>query len=131
MYRFKQYVGIGEDDKKRRKRGRPRKGEVRNRKQNPPKSYKSILYESIDAITKKKKYVSISPKWQRYVQEQKEKLSSITGKSIYKTRMHDVEGVFGNIKKNLGFTQFNLREFPGVSIEWNLVCRAHNIKKLI
>lgn len=44
--------------------------------------------------------------------------------------MHDVEGVFGNIKKNLKFTSFNLRGFRGVNTEWTLIALAHNIKKI-
>ena len=45
--------------------------------------------------------------------------------------MHDVEGVFANIKKNLRFTSFNLRSFTGVNIEWTLISLAHNLKKIL
>ena len=65
------------------------------------------------------------------LQKQKEKLSTDQGKQIYKKRMHDVEGVFANIKKNLRFTSFNLRSFTGVNIEWTLISLAHNLKKIL
>jgi hypothetical protein len=41
-----------------------------------------------------------------------------------------VEPVFGIIKAVLGFRQFLLRGMRKVSGEWNLVCRAYNLKRL-
>ncbi len=68
--------------------------------------------------------------WQEHVRRQRKKLSTAKGKQIYRQRMYDVEGVFGNIKKNLKFTSFNLRGFKGVNTEWTLIALAHNIKKI-
>ncbi len=79
---------------------------------------------------KSKKYLSISKNWQEHVRRQRKKLSTAKGKQIYRQRMYDVEGVFGNIKKNLKFTSFNLRGFKGVNTEWTLIALAHNIKKI-
>jgi hypothetical protein len=94
------------------------------------KYYKTALYEHADEKTKQKKYLSISQNWQNHVRKQRKKFSTAKGKQIYRRRMHDVEGVFGNIKKNLKFTSFNLRGFRGVNTEWTLIALAHNIKKI-
>lgn len=92
---------------------------------------KSILYESINRATKKKKYLSVAYEWQRYAREQKEKLASPRGEKIYGRRMADVEPAFANIKHNLRFTSFRLRGFTGVRNEWNLISLAHNLKRML
>lgn len=101
------------------------------RKRKDHSFYRSTVYEHRDSRTGKKKYLSVSPVWQRHIRKQKEKLSTSQGKLIYRQRMYDVEGVFANIKRNLKFTSFLLRGFIGVSIEWNLISLAHNLKKII
>jgi len=92
--------------------------------------FKSIVYQHTDNETNKKIYLYINHNWINHCKKQKKKLSTPLGKRIYKLRGHDVEGVFGNIKKNLKFTHFNLRGFKGVKTEWNLISIAHNIQKL-
>jgi hypothetical protein len=109
-------------------RGRPRKTENKKRQHD---LYKRTIYEHQDGKTGKKKYLSVSRLWQEHVKKQKEKLSSPHGKRIYKQRMHDVEGVFANIKKNLRFTAFSLRGLAGVTAEWTLISLAHNLKKIL
>jgi len=42
-----------------------------------------------------------------------------------------VEPVFGQIKQAMGFRQFLLRGLAKVKVEWQLVCLAHNLQKLI
>ncbi|MBU2542086.1 IS1182 family transposase [Patescibacteria group bacterium] len=99
-------------------------------KQNMSRSgVKSTVYQHIDN-TNKKTYIYINHNWINHCKRQKKKLSTPQGKRIYKLRSHDVEGVFGNIKKNLKFTHYNLRGFKGVKTEWNLISIAHNICKL-
>lgn len=93
--------------------------------------YRTTLYEHMDALTGTKSYLSVSPVWQRHIQKQREKLSTSQGKLIYKKRMHDVEGVFANIKRNLNFTSFLLRGLAGASTEWILISLAHNLKKIM
>ena len=44
--------------------------------------------------------------------------------------MHTVEPMFGNLKFNLGFRQFLLRGLKKVKGEYNLMCIAHNLKKI-
>jgi hypothetical protein len=41
-----------------------------------------------------------------------------------------VEPVFGIIKSVLGFRSFRLRGLAKVSLEWDLVCLAYNLKRL-
>jgi hypothetical protein len=109
-------------------RGRPRKTE---NKQSGHELYKRVVYEYRNKKTGVKKYLVVSGRWQEYVKKQKEKLSSSRGRRLYQKRMHDVEGVFANIKKNLGFTAFNLRGLAGVAAEWTLISLAHNLKKVM
>ena len=94
------------------------------------KLYRSVLYYNIDS-SGKASYLNIDIDWQNHCSNQKQKLSTPYGKKVYSKRSWDVEGVFGNIKRNLNFTKFNLRGTKGVTTEWNLICIAHNIRKLI
>lgn len=59
------------------------------------------------------------------------KLLSKRGRIEYKKRMHTAEPPIGNIKYNLGYRQFILRGLRKVRGEFNLMCIAHNIKKII
>jgi transposase len=59
-----------------------------------------------------------------------QKLRTPEGRSRYLRRQASVEPVFGIIKKVLGFEQFLLRGLQKVSLEWNLVCVAYNLKRL-
>lgn len=97
----------------------------------PTHDDRRLIYEHLEQTTKKKSYLCISAGWQRLATKHKQKLDTLEGKQRYRKRMPDVEGVFGNIKHNLGFTQFLLRGFTGVRAEWNLITLAHNLKKLI
>ncbi len=93
--------------------------------------YKHSVYEHWNRRTGKRRYLQVSPHWQAYAAKQKKKLSSRFGRLLYKKRLPDVEGVFANIKKNLGFTAFNLRGLAGVATEWTLVSLAHNLRKVM
>jgi hypothetical protein len=46
-------------------------------------------------------------------------------------RKQVVEPVFGQIKQAVGFRQFLLRGLAKVKSEWQLVCPAHNLRKLM
>jgi hypothetical protein len=52
------------------------------------------------------------------------------GKNKLIQRKHTIEGVFGNLKENLGFRRFRLRGLSSVQGEFNLMCIAHNINKI-
>jgi hypothetical protein len=45
-------------------------------------------------------------------------------------RQQTVEPIFGIIKEAMGFRRFSLRGHAKVSLEWNLVCLAYNLKRL-
>lgn len=70
---------------------------------------------------------------ERLIKQQKEaraRLESDEGKKLYKKRAHEVETVFGEIKRNLKFRHFHLRGLKKVSAEMNLLCLAFNLGKL-
>ena len=52
------------------------------------------------------------------------------GRARYLRRQASVEPVFGIIKKVIGFEQFSLRGLQKVTLEWNLVCTAYNLRRL-
>ena len=51
-------------------------------------------------------------------------------RSRYRLRKQIVEPVFGQVKQARGFRQFLLRGIEKVSLEWALICTAHNLNKL-
>jgi hypothetical protein len=59
-----------------------------------------------------------------------QKLRTPEGHQRYLRRQASVEPVFGIIKRVLGFSQFSLRGLQKVTLEWNLVCVAYNLKRL-
>ena len=59
-----------------------------------------------------------------------QKLRTPAGRARYLRRQASVEPVFGIIKKVIGFEQFSLRGLQKVTLEWNLVCTAYNLKRL-
>lgn len=66
----------------------------------------------------------------------KEILKQVMGKKvaessrhIYSRRKVEVEPVFAQIKKNMGFEKFSMRGKENCKAEWALVCTAYNIKK--
>ncbi len=59
------------------------------------------------------------------------KLLTKRGNKEYKKRMHTVEPPIGNIKHNLGYRYFLLRGLDKVKGEFNLMCIAHNLKKIM
>ena len=52
------------------------------------------------------------------------------GSALRKRRSVDVETVFGDVKRNLGFTRFTPRGLEKVTLGWRLVAAGHNIRKL-
>ena len=58
------------------------------------------------------------------------RLKTASGKALYKLRQQTVEPVFGIIKSAMGFRQFLLRGVNKVSLEWELVCLAYNMRRL-
>lgn len=60
------------------------------------------------------------------------KLSTKAGRSAYAQRKAIVEPAFGQIKEaSLEFRRFSFRGLKKVQAEWNLVCAAHNLLKVL
>nr|WP_242671904.1 transposase [Stutzerimonas kirkiae] len=64
------------------------------------------------------------------VERMKHRLKTKAGRAAYALRKQTVEPVFGIIKSVLGFRQFSLRGLESVAGEWQLVCRAWNLKRI-
>ncbi len=83
------------------------------------------------SCTKKTKHkVLFRGKHEHLIEKKRSNLISDAGRKEYQKRMHTVEPVFGNIKFNLGFRQFLVRGITKVKGEFDLMCIAHNIKKI-
>jgi IS5 family transposase len=65
------------------------------------------------------------------VAEMRDRLKRGGWRSPYRLRKQVVEPVFGQIKQAMGFRQFLLRGLAKVRAEWQLVCLAHNLRKLV
>jgi len=64
------------------------------------------------------------------ISKMRERLKRGGWRSPYRLRKQVVEPVFGQIKQAMGFRQFLLRGLAKVKAEWQLVCLAHNLRKL-
>lgn len=76
------------------------------------------------------RYLFYDQDLERLRQEMRAKLNTEEGKLIYQKRMYDTEPVYGNMKRNLGFTEFRTRGKPTVLIETGLYATAHNLVKI-
>ena len=65
-----------------------------------------------------------------YRRQARENLTSEEGQVLRKKRSVEVETVFGDIKHNMNFRRFHLRQIAKAKTEWGLVCIAHNMRKL-
>ena len=86
---------------------------------------KQRVYKSEDGKIMKK-----VPEFFRERLRMKTKIETNKGKQIYSLRKTIVEPVIGNVKYNLGFTEFSIRGLDGAKLELNLVSLAHNLKKI-
>ena len=62
--------------------------------------------------------------------EMAKKMQTQKAKRVYKERKEIVERIIGHYKENLGFRDFLTRSLDTVRNEFNLVCAAHNLKKI-
>lgn len=74
--------------------------------------------------------IKVNPTLDAFKSRASEMLRTEVGSALRKKRSVDVETVFGDIKRNLGFTRFTLRGLEKVTLEWRLVATGHNIRKL-
>lgn len=59
------------------------------------------------------------------------RMSTEEGRKIYKKRAPRIEVVFAHIKQALNVRQFHLRGLDKVRTEWDWICGAYNLKKLL
>lgn len=74
--------------------------------------------------------VQVNPTLNAFRKRASAMLHTEVGSRLRKKRGVDVETVFGDIKRNLGFVRFTLRGLEKVTLEWRLVATGHNIRKL-
>jgi hypothetical protein len=86
-------------------------------------------FQQACAKGKEKKTVQLSTKNVQQRKEIREKLLSEEGRQVYTRRMSEIESVYGQIKHNRGFRRFLLRGLPKITVEWGLICVAHNLLK--
>lgn len=65
-----------------------------------------------------------------FADRMRHRTATAAGRALYKLRQQTVEPVFGIIKDVLGFRRFSLRGLANVSLEWDLVSLAYNVKRL-
>jgi hypothetical protein len=65
-----------------------------------------------------------------FAQRMRWRTATAPGRALYKLRQQTLEPVFGIIKEAMGFRRFSLHGYKKVSLEWNLVCLAYNVKRL-
>lgn len=90
---------------------------------------KSCKYFGACTISAKGRTIKVLENQHLY-KEMREKLSTLEGKKIYGLRKITAEPVFGNLTKNLGFSEFLLRGLQKVRGEFSLMCTAHNLLKI-
>ena len=91
-----------------------------------PKRGKCFKSKDPDAC----KTLSVNPRLTAYKKRASAMLHTEEGSRLRKKRGIDVETVFGDIKRNHGFTRFLLRGLEKVTHEFRLVAAGHNIRKL-
>ena len=89
------------------------------------KGKKQRVYKSEDG-----KVIKKVPEFFRERLRMKKKIETKKGKQIYGLRKTIVEPVIGNIKYNLGFSEFLIKGLDGAKLELNIVSIAHNLKKI-
>jgi hypothetical protein len=82
------------------------------------------LFQAACAKGKDTKTIHVSLKNQQQRQEIRKRLSTEEGAATYRKRA----GVW-QIKHNQQFQRFLLRELLKITVEWRLICAAHNLRK--
>ena len=85
-------------------------------------------FKSKDPSARKK--IQVNPRLAAFKERASAMLHTDKGRKLRKKRGIDVETVFGDIKRNHGFTRFLLRGLEKVTLEFRLVAAGHNIRKL-
>lgn len=56
--------------------------------------------------------------------------ATTAGRALYKLRQQTIEPILGIIKQAMGFRRFSLRGLAKISLEWDLICLAYNLRRL-
>jgi len=65
-----------------------------------------------------------------FAERMRHRTTTAEGRALYALRQQTVEPVFGIIKEVLGFRRFSLRGLAKVTLEWDLIAFAYNLKRL-
>ncbi|WP_043585855.1 transposase [Geminisphaera colitermitum] len=65
-----------------------------------------------------------------FAERMRHRTATAAGRALYKLRQQTIEPIFGIIKQAMGLRRFSLRGQAKVSLEWDLVCLAYNLKRL-
>lgn len=74
--------------------------------------------------------LSVSFKLRKFQKKIRDALDTEEGKSTYKRRGHEIETVFGAIKRNMKFRRFNLRSLEKANVEIGLISLGYNLRKI-
>lgn len=74
--------------------------------------------------------IKVNENLERHKSTTRETLKSDAGKCLMKTRGHDVETCFGDIKHNTLFRRVHLRGIEKVNVEFTVIAMSHNIRKM-
>jgi len=88
----------------------------------------------VDDVNRRKKDLDMEKIKEEYSKTKLKNLKRLLtkqGSDEYKKRMYTVEPVIGNIKFNMGYRHFIMRGLKKVKCEFNLMCIAHNLKKIV
>ena len=91
-----------------------------------PKRKKCFKSKNPNACRK----IHVNPRLAAFKEKASAMLHTEKGSRLRKKRGVDVETVFGDIKRNHGFTRFMLRGLDKVTLEIRLVAAGHNLRKL-
>lgn len=74
--------------------------------------------------------IQVNEKLERFKQQARDNLHSEEGIRLRKQRGHDVESVFGDLKRNQLFHRFHLRGKQKVKSEFAILAISHNLRKI-
>ena len=91
---------------------------------------RNCLHKSECTKAKGNRKIRFNKKLWQLKQVVKRNLMSEKGIEMRRKRAEYSEGIFGQIKWNMGFKRFLLRGLEKVDLEWGLLCFALNIKRM-
>ena len=77
------------------------------------------------------RYLQVDFELDKLRNKMRQKLNSPEGKKTYLERLSEIEPVIGNVKHNLGFTEFSSRGQAMAQVELGLVSVVHNLIKIV